>query len=352
MSALHQFVPTLEPGAVGQHLLEVQRLCIELGLRSEVFTEFVTPPMAGRGRDFRQYQSNGGDVLLYHVAIGSPVADFVAARAEPLVVDHHNITPAAYFRDWEPPVMHGIAWGRNQLAQLAERTTLGLADSAFNRGELDQLGYARTSVAPILFDTTSFDRPADEAAVDRLAHRGAAWLFVGRVAPNKCQHDVISAFSVYRRVYDADAVLRIVGGSSSDTYLRALRGQLAALQIEDAVELTGSVTDAELAAHYRSADVFVCLSEHEGFCVPLLESMHHGVPIVAYATTAVPETLGRGGVSLPSKSPTVVAAAVHRVLGDAELRAQLVDAGRARLADFDLAVTRATWRAAIEQVAQ
>jgi glycosyltransferase involved in cell wall biosynthesis len=347
---VHQFVPTLEPGAVGQHLLEVQRLCRELGVASEVFTEFVAPPMRGLGRDFREYRGAAGDVLLYHVAIGSPVGDFVAARPEPLVVDHHNITPAAYYLDWEPPVVHGIAWGRSQLAALAPRTTLGLADSGFNRSELDALGYRRTQVAPILLDTSTFDREIDEAAVDRLAHAGAAWLFVGRLAPNKCQHDLIKAFAAYRRVYDPAAVLRIVGGSSSDRYLDALQRLVRGLHLQGAVELTGGVSDAELAAHYRSADVFVCVSEHEGFCVPLLEAMHHGVPIVAYGAAAVPETLGAGGLCLPTKAPTTVAAAVDRVLGDRALRAQLVAAGRARLDDFALARSRATWRTAIEEV--
>jgi glycosyltransferase involved in cell wall biosynthesis len=351
MRGLHQFVPTLEPGAVGQHLLEVQRLCRELGVASDVFTEFVAPPMRGHGRDFREYRGAAGDVLLYHVAIGSPVGDFVAARPEPLVVDHHNITPAAYYLDWEPPVVHGIAWGRNQLAALAPRTTLGLADSGFNRGELDALGYQHTQVAPILLDTSSFDRAVDEAAAERLAHAGgAAWLFVGRLAPNKCQHDLIKAFAAYRRVYDPAAVLRIVGGSSSDRYLDALQRLVRGLHLQGAVELTGGVSDAELAAHYRSADVFVCVSEHEGFCVPLLEAMHHGVPIVAYGATAVPETLGAGGLCLPTKAPTTVAAAVDRVLRDGVLRDQLVAAGRARLDHFALARTRATWRAAIEGV--
>lgn len=354
MTALHQFTPTLEPGAVGAHTLEVKRLCDELGIPSTIFAGNTREVWAGKGQDHRDYgrsvPARPGDVLLYHVAIGSPVADFVAARPEPLVVDHHNITPASYFADWEPDVVHGIAWGRNQLAALAARTTLGLADSGFNRGELDQLGYGRTAVAPILLDTTQFERTVDEAALARLAGTGTAWLFVGRVAPHKCQHDLIKAFSAYRRVYDPTAVLRIVGASSSDRYVDALRGLVRALQLEDAVDLVGGVSDGELAAHYRAADVFVCLSEHEGFCVPLLEAMHHRLPIVAFASTAVPETLGAGGLCLPGKSPATVAAAVDRVTADAGLRASLVAAGTRRLADFDLSVTRQTWRQAIESV--
>ena len=341
--AVHQLVPTLEPGAVGGHALEIQRLTRDMGVGGEIFAEHLRMG-AGIGRDFRDYgravPARSGDVLLYHMAIGSSVADFAAARPEPLVVDHHNLTPASWFAAWEPPVVHGIAWGRNQLAQLATRAALGIADSAFNERELVELGYAPTTVVPILLDTSRFDVDVDEVALDRLATDDDVWLFVSRVAPNKCQHDLIKAFAAHQRAYGTRDRLRIVGGSSSDRYVQALHDLVDALGLGDRVELVGSVTDGEKVAHFRTADVYVSASEHEGFSVTLLEAMHHGLPIVAYASTAVPETLGRGGLCLPSKSPATLAAAVERVVRDGDLGAELVAAGRRRLADFDLAVTR------------
>ena len=348
MTAVHQFVPTFEPGAVGGHILEIRRLCHDLGLESEVFAEHVRAGLPGR--PFRTYRPDDGDVLLYHVAIGSDVADFVAEQAGAVVVDHHNITPAHFYAPWEPAVVHGISWGRQQLAALAPRADLGIADSAFNEHELTELGYRRTGVVPILLDLSTFQRDTDEATLDRLRARtdGTAWLFVGRVAPNKAHHDLIKAFAVYRRVYDGDAVLRLVGGSSSDTYIEALQELAEALDVDDAVELTGSVTDGQLAAHYRAADVFVCLSDHEGFCVPLLEAMHHRLPIVAFAATAVPGTLADAGLCLPSKAPTTVAAAVWRIRSDAALTRQLVAAGERRLEDFALPVTRARMQTVLE----
>lgn len=341
--AVHQLVPTLEHGAVGGHILELQRLTRELGVGGEVFAEHLR--MApGIGRDFRDYgrsvAARPDDVLVYHVAIGSTVADFAAARPERLVVDHHNITPASWFAAWEPAVVHGIAWGRNQLAALAPRATLGIADSAYNERELIDLGYAPTTVVPILIDTARFDAEVDEAALDRLRTDDDVWLFVSRVAPNKCQHDLIKAFAAHQRAYGGRARLRIVGGSSSDRYVAALHQLVDALGVGDRVELVGSVSEGEKVAHYRAADVYVSASEHEGFSVTLLEAMHHGVPVVAYSSTAVPETLADGGLCLPSKSPLVLAAAVERVVRDRELHAGLVAAGRRRLADFDLAVTR------------
>ena len=349
MAAVHHFVATYEPSAVGGHIVEVQRLCHDLGWDSEVFTEHIR---GLPGRDYRDYPkvARTDDVLVYHTAIGSPVSDFVGARPERLVVDHHNLTPGWYYAPWEPAVVHGLAWGRTQLADLAPRATLGLADSSFNERELREAGYRRTAVAPILFDLAQLDRAVDGALVDQLHSDAPTWLFVGRIAPNKCHQDLIKAFAAYHRAYDSQARLRIVGASASDRYVDALRAFVSALQLDDAVTFTGSLSDADLAAHYAAADVYVSLSEHEGFCVPLLEAMQHDVPVVAYGTTAVPETMGDAGVCLATKAPATVAAAVHRVLTDPSLRASLAAAGHSRLEELSLPRTREVMATALRNV--
>jgi glycosyltransferase involved in cell wall biosynthesis len=351
--AVHQLVPTLEPGAVGGHILEVQKLTREMGVGGEIFAEHLS--MApGVGRDFRDYgrgvKPQPGDVLLYHVAIGSSVADFAAARRETLVVDHHNITPASWFAAWEPAVVHGVAWGRNQLASLADRTALGIADSGYNERELVDLGYRRTTVVPILLDASDFDAEVDEAALDRLTTDDDVWLFVSRLAPNKCQHDLVKAFAAHQQAYGSRARLRLVYGSSVERYERAMFDLIDALGLRDRVEMVGRVTEGEKMAHFRAADVYVSASEHEGFSVTLVEAMHHGVPVVAYGSTAVPETLGDGGLCLPGKAPLVLAAAVERVARDRALRDAMVAAGHRRVRDFDLSVTRARMADALSSV--
>ena len=357
--ALHQFVPTFEPGAVGAHMLELQRLAREtMGVEADLFAEFVHPAFEGRARRHTDYgrrvPARPGDVLVYHMAIGSVVADFVRERPEPLVVDHHNITPPELYERWEPGAAYGCSWGRAQLPELAGRAALGVADSTFNEDELRRAGYPATATAPILLDAGLFDGLAavDEDAAARLheTRTGANWLFVGRVSPNKCQHDVVKAFAAYRRLYDPGARLHLVGGSSSPAYWAALEGYAGALGLAGAVRLTGSVSGPQLQAHYRAADVFVCLSEHEGFCIPLLEAMAHSLPIVAFASSAVPGTLGDAGVLLASKRPATVAAAVHRVVSDDGLRGRLVAAGTARLAEFAPDRTRARWREVLATV--
>ena len=350
---LHQFVPTFEPGAVGAHILELRRLAADvLGLEGEVFAEHVHPAMEGRARPHRLYgrslPASAGDLLVYHMAIGSVVADFVRERREPLVVDHHNVTPPELYERWEPAAAYGCSWGRAQLPELAGRAILGVADSPYNEEELRQAGYRDTATAPILLDLEALvGHPPDEAALHRLQEAklggGADWLFVGRISPHKFQHDVVKAFAVYRRLYDPSARLHLVGGSSSATYWDALHRYAATLGLSQAVSLTGAVSDAVLAAHYRAADVLVCLSEHEGFGIPLLEAMAHDLPVVAFSSTAVPGTVGDAGVVLPAKEPAVVAAAVYRVVSDPTLAGALVAAGRARLAEFSLPRTRARW---------
>ena len=355
MRAIHQFLPTLDPGdAVGNHTLEAQRLLRGLGLESEVYTQTVHHSMVGRSQSFQKFTGGPDVAVLYHLAVGSVLADLLLSRPEPLIVDYHNITPAKFFDEWDPPILHAVEWGRNQMATLATRCRLGLADSEFNRTELAANGYRPTAVAPILLDLEAFDREVDERAMATLEQTkrqgGSDWLFVGRITPNKCQHDVVKAFAAHRLLHDPQARLHIVGGVASEPYAAALRAFVRKLGLASCVSLTGAVSPGVLAAHYRAADVYVCLSEHEGFCVPLLESMYFRVPIVAFGVTAVPETLADAGVCLPDKSPALVAEAVGRVLTDDDLRAQLVDAGSRRLQDFTLERSRARFLEAMAPV--
>jgi glycosyltransferase involved in cell wall biosynthesis len=352
MTAIHQFVPTLAPhDAVGMHYLAVRDALREAGYESDIYASEAKGSLVKAAHDYQSFDGGkrGTDTwLMYHSSIGSSVADFVNQRDEPVIVDYHNITPAELFARWEPAVAGMLMKGRRQLADLEARASLGLADSAFNASELASLGYAPTAVVPILLDVAKVESTPPDPSIQR--DDRTTWLFVGRIAANKAQHDIIKAFAVYRRLYDPRARLRLVGGSSSHAYERTLIEFVRALGIEDVVEFTGQVSEAKKMAYFETSDVFVVCSEHEGFLVPLLEAMYHRVPIVAYAATAVPETLGDGGLVLSVKDAPTIAEAVHRVVSEAALRAQLIEAGIRRLADFDIAKSRAKLLAAIEPV--
>lgn len=348
--AVHQFVPSLAPrDAIGAHTLALQELLCEMGLHSEVFADEVKPGLAGRARPYRSYdrwwsprRGRGRTWLLYQSSIGSPVADFLAGRDEPLLIYFHNITPRRLVEAWDPDVGRASATGWAQLARLAPRARAGLAASGYNRAQLAAAGARRSVVAPPLVDPAALDGDVDEVTLRRLqsGRSGAELVFVGRLSPHKGQHHLIGALAAYRRAYDAGARLHLVGASASPSYQAALAAYAAELHLEDAVVLAGSVPPAQLAAHYVHADVFVCASAHEGFCVPLLEAMHHGLPIVAYGAGAVPETVGEAALVLDTRAPTAVAAAVHRLLTDQPLRAAMAVAAQGRLAALGPAASR------------
>jgi glycosyltransferase involved in cell wall biosynthesis len=344
--AIHQFVPSfVRRDAIGAHSRNVQRVLREAGIASRIYVGEARDAQPGEVEDYRAFAGGDGETwLLYQLSTGSPMARFLHGRPEPKIIDYHNITPPSFFSAWEPVVELELTVGRREMEDLAPATALGLADSGFNRAELEVAGYARTAVLPILFDPAVFESEVDGRRLDRLlrakAGGGADLLFVGRVSPNKCQHDLIKFLAAYRLLYDPKARLHLVGGSSSHAYWTTMEAYVKHLDLGEAVFLHGGVSPGALAAHYRAADAFVCLSEHEGFCVPLLEAWHHRLPVVALAAAAVPETVGGAGVLLPAKEPARVAAAVHRVLSDPDLRGELVAAGTARLADFSLERTR------------
>lgn len=349
MTAVHQLVPSFAPrNAIGDHTLQVQSLLRELGYESEIYVGDAWREVAHLTRPYRELPPTPGGWVLYQASTGSPIAEWLLDRPERVLVNWHNITPASYFAPWEPHVGVELAAGRRQMADLAPRTELAVCDSAYNEAELLALGYRRTTVVPILLDLASFDPPVEHQP----PAEGTTWLFVARVSPNKAHHDLLKSFAVYRRAYDPSARLVLVGGSSSHRYRTALGELCHALRIADAVEWLGDATDADKAAAFRSADVYVSVSDHEGFGIPLLEAMHHRVPVVAYGSTAVPETVGRGALCLPSKEPTRVAAAVRRVVTDPELYQALVDAGSQRLAEFDLVTHRRRFADAVRAVVE
>lgn len=354
MTAVHQFVPTFaRRDAVGSHTLQVQRVLRELGFASEIYVADAAPETRSLVQPYQSFRSRPKEPtwILYQASTGTFLAEWFRARPEPKIVNYHNITPARFFEGWEPHVAAELGAGRHQIKMLAAETSLAIADSHFNATELVDAGYPDVHVAPILLDLEDFDRKVDAAALAsmraRKANGSAEWLFIGRLAPNKCQHDVVKAFAWYHRVFDPRARLRLVGTSSSAAYERTIREYVRALDLDDAIELSGSLSGGEMAAALENADVFVCLSEHEGFCVPLLEAMHARVPIVAYAAAAVPETLGNAGVLLSSKAPALVATAVHRIMTDPALADGLRDAGEERLDAFSLPRTSAAFGNAV-----
>ncbi len=320
--------------ATSNHTRLMRDLLVDEGADVRIVVQFVTSdePVTL----LKDWKATANLTVLQH-AIGSDIADRAIRERIPVVVNYHNVTPPELVEAWDADLISGLRWGRSQLDQLAPVARGGLAVSEFNARDMRSAGFGDVHVAPVLWTL-----PAAAEREHRLAPtNGGTVLFVGRVAPNKCHHDLIAAMAALgsRR---PEAELVLVGSMASRRYERALRRLASRLGIGERVRFTGAVSGGELASWYERADVFACLSAHEGFCVPIIEAMHHGLPVVAHRAAAVPETVGDAALLLGDKAPATIAAALHRVLSDAELRESLRSAGYARAANFAGPVSRRT----------
>src|SRR2546422_1422910 len=333
----HQFHPVVAYGdAVGNDCFELQRMFWAAGVRSDLFAWEAEPEVRALVRDHKDLEgfTRRDGLLLVHHSMGKDAVSEVARLAARKAIVYHNITPAHYFEGLNEHARRYAELGREQLTALVRGAELGFADSEYNRRELAAAGCANTSVVPIAVDWEQFDVPPDAAVARKLADERTAILAVGQILPQKAVHDVIAAFARYRDS-DRAARLYLVGSTAmSAAYLERLQDDVRRLGLADAVVFTGAVTVEQLVAYYRGASAFVTLSDHEGFCVPLLEAMRSDLPIVAHAAGAIPETLGDAGILLEDKSPEKVAAAIERAVGDGALRRELIEKGHRRVEDF------------------
>jgi glycosyltransferase involved in cell wall biosynthesis len=310
--------------AIGNEALAIQGHLRGAGFESDIFAERVHPRMAHLARPLWEYGdvSSPETVCLFHFSIGSAAGRLIYHAPDRLVSVYHNITPADWFLGFHPHLAGLCHHGRRELAAFASRTELGLADSEFNRRELEAAGYRRTAVLPIVLDLDDYRRPASPLA-RRLYDDGRVnVLFVGRIIPNKRIEDLIGVFALYQRHVEPRSRLLLVGDyRGHERYYGRLQERVRRLGADEVV-FTGHVDDDDLRAYYSAGDV--CLSEHEGYCVPLLEAMAFGLPVIAYDAGAVAETLRGGGILLREKRPEVVAELLGRVREDDALRAAVL----------------------------
>ena len=292
------------------------------------------------------------DVLLFHHSAGAPRLDELLALPNPKLLLYHNVTPARWLWDHAPLVGIQCAIGREQLPSLLATVDVAAADSEFNAAELRRLGAERTEVIPLLVDRDRLGpvRPADAAARNGASRRAPTILFVGRLSPHKRQDEVIRAFAMYRRHRAPDARLALVGEPITPAYAELLR-EFADGLAPGAVTIDSGLPAAALGERYRSADAFLCLSEHEGFCIPLLEAFHFGLPVIARPAGAVPEVAGDAALLVEDRDPAVIAELLHLAVTDAQLRAELRRRGQARLERFAPERVAERLRAALETTA-
>ena len=346
--AIHQVMTGAAPGSsTWGEARSVQAALRGWGLRSDTYVGEAHAALRRETIHFSEYRPQPGDVLLYHFTAASPLSDQVFAAGRPIILLYHNVTPARYYANANPRVAAQLARASEQLATLRPQVRLALAHSEFSRRDLIAAGYEHTAVIPGLVSDTLISAAPDVHVLARFGGEGINLLAVGRLAPNKRPEDAVKALHAYRRI-EPRARLFLAGASdNAERYVDWLHGCVERLGLGDSVHFCGHVTDAQLAAYYRLAHVLICMSEHEGFCIPLVEAMRFGVPILAFESSAIPETLGGAGVLIREKRYPIIAEVMHVLNTDAPFRDRVIARQKTRAAEMEPSRTLAQLRTLI-----
>lgn len=335
-----QLLPTISYGdAVGNDTLAIRDILREMGYETGIYAENIDPRLpAGTAVRFEKFPDLADDdVIIYHGSTGTDLNYKLPMLGGRKMMIYHNITPPAFFRPYAPDAERRTEDGLAGIARLADKLEYCIVVSEFNKRDLLRMGYTcPIDVCPVLIPFSDYEKAPSREVMRKYERDGYTNIvFVGRIAPNKKQEDVIRAFYVYHKYFNEKSRLVLVGDwSGMEKYHDRLCDYTARLGLTEDVQFTGHIKFNEILAWYRLADVFLCMSEHEGFCVPLAEAMYFDVPIAAYAAAAVPDTLGGSGVLLDTKDPKTAAEAIHKLISDGEYRETVLQGQRERLKSF------------------
>ncbi|MBN1550598.1 glycosyltransferase [bacterium] len=343
---IYQLLPTLHYGdAIGRDALNLKHFFASQGFDSKIFSIDCDSELVMETEDYRLFNSfdSHDSVIIYHYALPSVLSDVFAMSKGKKILVYHNITPEEFLQGY-PHLQRLAMIARNSLKSLKSVTDLGVADSEYNRQELESMGYKNTCVIPILLDFSRYETGCNPVISKMFLDDFTNILFVGRLTPNKCQHDLIRLYAYYKHFIHERSRLFLIGKwDGFENYYWQLRQLSKDLNVADTYIL-GRVTDEELVTFYTSADIFVSMSEHEGFCVPIIESFLFDVPVVAYDAAAVPYTLGNAGIRFRDKSAWIqLAELLHWVKNDLDLRAAVIERQRERLKAFSVATVKEQW---------
>ena len=328
---IHQFHSGSATGdAVTNSLLLIQTQLRKLGYRSDIFVQHRDPVLAGALRLIDEIPAGDDHIMIVHHSMGHDGLDTILSSGAPKILYYHNITPEEYLPDILT-LRHYGALGRKQLTQLRGFTLSALAASEFNAIELRQAGFRAVEACTLLFDLDTMRATAGRAA----PRTCFTVLFVGRVIESKGQADLIDAFAHFKARFEQPARLVLVGRTDSPgNYLAELDARIRAHGLQAAVVVTGPLPDAALKQYYEQADLYVSLSHHEGFGVPLAEASAHGIPVLAWPAGAVGYVFPGTAGLLSSRDPAYVAGRMLAIAEDQSARTGLVQDQAAALDRF------------------
>lgn len=320
-----QVLDALDYGdGVCNDVIHKDALLKKLGYTSEIYSKWVHDKVRNCWRDIETLQVDKEDIIIHHYSGVPHIMEYIKDKKCKKVLMYHNVTPSKF------------SVGGNDAERAMEilKENFSIYDyfaavSQFNADDLKRIGLKEEcDILPILLD---FGKDNNE----KIKVNTTNFLFVGRIAPNKKDEDVVGIFNYYYQYIDANSHLYLVGNyEGNEIYYNHLKEQIDKLECKTHIHFTGKVSDEELNNYYRKSDVFVCMSEHEGFCLPILEGMYYNIPVIAYDACAVPETMGGAGILTYTKDPEILAKLIYVILSDDALRGSLLQKQRNRVEIF------------------
>jgi glycosyltransferase involved in cell wall biosynthesis len=333
---IHQLLPNLSFGdAISNEAVRIRNWLRKAGYQSNIYVRYIDPRMQDQCECIDSSAIKKRDAIIYHHSIGSEITPIAKNHSGPKLLIYHNITPAEFFKPWKPDFAHLLNRGREELWTLARAFPLSVGVSNYNAEELAIHGFSDPGVLPLAIDPGAWNTPPDERTMRGMQDGKHNILFVGRYAPNKCQHDLLEAFAHYQDIEPHSRLILVGNGEPGDPYVQYLQQRIDQSGLREHVILPGHIDDAKLQAYYRTAHLYWSMSEHEGFCVPLIEAMWFDLPILAFRSSAIPETLLDAGLMFQQKNelPTLAALAQKIILGS-KLRENIIEHQKRRREDF------------------
>jgi glycosyltransferase involved in cell wall biosynthesis len=335
-----QFCPTLSYGdAIGNEVLLMKNIISSLGYTTEVYCEYVHLPYTEKhGKNINRLgEVNQDDIIILHLSTGSSINELFEKIKCRKIIRYHNITPPEFFIPYNSFYSGINEWALQSAEKLAKKVDYCLAASNYNKSDLISMGYkCHIDVVPLLLDFDAYRNTPSESVIEQYYDdKYVNILFVGRIAPNKKIENLIMVFGIYQKYFNRKCRLFLVGSyDENDRYYIRLRKYVTLSGIDNVV-FSGHIKLKEVLAYYHLADVFLCMSEHEGFCVPLVEAMFFGIPIIAYDRCAVKEILGGIGFLIDEKNFLVFAKSIDYLIRHPETRGKIISAQTLRLSGFD-----------------
>lgn len=350
-----QLLVTLQKGdAIGNLTLLLHDFFLSQGFDSQIYAYNIGSNIDKKTAQNIKYLKGikKDDLLIYHMCEGHEINDIVKCAKSKKIAVYHNTTPPVFFEQFGRELKIVQEKSQKVISELKEVFDRCIADSEFNKQDLILMGYDKNKidVIPVMLDFDDYKKIPDKATIEKYNDEFVNILFVGRIVPNKKQEDIIRSFAYYHKFVNDKSRLFLIGSPFIKDYDYTLKRYIDYLEIQDSVIMPGHSSFEEILAYYSCADIFLCMSEHEGFCVPLLEAMMFDVPIIAYNSTAIPFTLESSGVITDSKEPKEVAVLIEKIVKNDEYRMEIVNIQKKRLRDFEPERLKKMYLNSIEKV--